>query len=324
MVGVTNPSDTILVVLFILVSLNVLAFAIKLYIFIRQCVLDNEFYEKYRLINPLGEPTALFQPRIILPLILHDNIYKCINYFYIVRYRPRHLPMSNFTFFRVPLDFALTFLPLAYDIVNRILIIRQEKHIAIQTEKIIRWRLTVLRITQMTIAPLGRFVGNTISIDDEIEKLGEALSELKKEHSAIHRKKRSQIGFFPLVLFLVLLTFYSTIYIFQVVVVNLSALVERGTPPVSYCENAVFRSFNSTYCNTYKDYLDNSVMTSFLGPVELSYKIWPSKLVLTRPIYFYPIAADCIMLCHINYFCNFGRLNVAGGKNDHIRPNTEI
>ena len=37
-----------------------------------------------------------------------------------------------------------------------------------------------------------------------------------------------------------------------------------------------------------------------------------------RPIYFYPLAADCHIKCDIIYIGNFGRLKVAGAQNDHL------
>ena len=50
--------------------------------------------------------------------------------------------------------------------------------------------------------------------------------------------------------------------------------------------------------------------------------VWPKTankhLNPERPIYFYPLAADCRMPCDFFYFSTFGRLNVAGGKNNHL------
>ena len=119
MKGVTNPSNEIKIALGVLVILNVLTLTVKMYLFIRHCILDKQFYDKYGLINPLDEPTSLFQLRTILPLILHDNIFKCVNYFYVIRYRPVHLTMSIYTFVLMPLEFAFSFIPLAYSLIDR-------------------------------------------------------------------------------------------------------------------------------------------------------------------------------------------------------------
>ena len=43
-----------------------------------------------------------------------------------------------------------------------------------------------------------------------------------------------------------------------------------------------------------------------------------------RPIYFYPLAADCHSKCYMIYFGNFGRLKVVRGQNDHSWPNAEF
>mgnify|MGYP000511153234 CR=1 FL=1 len=99
--------------------LNVLTLTAKMHLFIRHCMLDKQFYDKYGFINPLAEPTSLYQLKVILPLILHDNIFKCINYFYVIRYRPRHLNMSIYTFMLMPLELVFAFLPLTYSLIDR-------------------------------------------------------------------------------------------------------------------------------------------------------------------------------------------------------------
>ena len=279
MMGSTHPSDMVFGAFIVLLTLNILSFVAKIYIFIRQCVLHKEFYDKYRLVNPAAEETVLFQSKVILPLILHENIYQLINYFYVVRYRPPHLPMSVFNFYGLQISFLFTFITLSFAIVDRISVVRQERHIQLQTQAIIRWRLTILYIAQQAIAPFKRIVQKTTAVEDEIEKLHEALSELKQEHLTIQRKKQNRNMLIPLILFLVVYMVYNTIYAFQGVLVIFLAQEEWEMPPSEFFpkDDILYRAkpspdhFSNTYelfgkfKKMYKPRTSNCIITELVG-----------------------------------------------------------
>ena len=285
MMGSTHPSDMVFGAFIVLLTLNILSFVAKIYIFIRQCVLHKEFYDKYRLVNPAAEETVLFQSKVILPLILHENIYQFINYFYVVRYRPLHLSMSVLNFYNLQISFLFTFITLSFAIVDRISVVRQERHIQLQTQAIIRWRLTILYIAQQAIAPFKRIVQKTTAVEDEIEKLHEALSELKQEHLTIQRKKQNQNMLIPLVLFVIVYMVYKTVYAFQLVLVMFLAQEEWGKLPSEFFNKPDSVWEQILYGNTSIKIINNTYEfygNEFFGKFKEMYKPRTSNCIITE------------------------------------------
>ena len=165
MMGVTNPSGEIKIALVVLVMLNVLTLIAKMYLFMRHCILDKQFYDKYEFINPV-EPTSLFQLKIILPLILHDNIFRCVNYFYVIRYRPVNLQMSIYTFLLMPLELVFAFLPLTYSLINRT---RDKKYMLIgiinsDIVTVIIWQFLNVRISSSIYESISAIIKKILTL----------------------------------------------------------------------------------------------------------------------------------------------------------------
>jgi len=160
---------------------------------------------------------------------------------------------------------------------NRLIVIREETKIGLQTQAIIRWRLMILDFIQKSVAPLRGFTGqirtfthtrmhtqerHTVGVDGEITK---KLQALKKECNEIQNKQRSATGFIPLIMFLVLVAICNVLNCFQVLITNLSAWVERSQPIVPECGHTIedAKEINSTYCNTFVERMGDPI-TYFL------------------------------------------------------------